>query len=43
MNMFGVPKYTVNKGVEDHISNSGNDHDDGEATFFESHCLLLVL
>jgi hypothetical protein len=27
-------------GVEDLISNSGNDHDDGEASFSESHCLF---
>jgi hypothetical protein len=28
------------KGVEDHISESGNDHDDSEASFSESHCLF---
>jgi hypothetical protein len=28
------------KGVEDLISDSGNDHDDGEASFYESHCLF---
>jgi hypothetical protein len=28
------------EGVEDLISNSGNDHDDGEASFSESHCLF---
>jgi hypothetical protein len=27
-------------GVEDHISDCGNDHDDGEASFFESHCIF---
>jgi hypothetical protein len=31
------------EGVEDLISDSGNHHDDGEASFSESHCLLLVL
>jgi hypothetical protein len=30
-------------GVEDLISDSGNDHDDGEASFSESHYLLPVL
>jgi hypothetical protein len=28
------------KGLEDLISNSSNDHDDGVASFFESHCLF---
>jgi hypothetical protein len=28
------------EGEEDLISDSGNDHDDGEASFFESHCLF---
>jgi hypothetical protein len=28
------------EGVEDLISDSGNNHDDGEACFFESHCLF---
>jgi hypothetical protein len=28
------------EGVEDLISNSGNDYDDGEASFSESHCLF---
>jgi hypothetical protein len=28
------------EGVEDLISNSGNDHDDDEASFSESHCLF---
>jgi hypothetical protein len=28
------------EGVEDLISDSGNDYDDGEASFFESHCLF---
>jgi hypothetical protein len=28
------------EGVEDLISNSGNNYDDGEASFFESHCLF---
>jgi hypothetical protein len=28
------------EGVEDLISDSGNDYDDGEATFSESHCLF---
>jgi hypothetical protein len=28
------------EGVEDLISNSGNDYDDGEASFLESHCLF---
>jgi hypothetical protein len=28
------------EGVEDFISNSGNDHDDGEASFSESHSLF---
>jgi hypothetical protein len=28
------------EGVEDLISDSGNDHDDGEASFSESHCLF---
>jgi hypothetical protein len=28
------------EGVEDLISNSGNDHDDGEASFSESHYLF---
>jgi hypothetical protein len=28
------------EGVKDLISNSGNDHDDGEASFSESHCLF---
>jgi hypothetical protein len=28
------------EGVEDLISDSGNDHDDGEARFSESHCLF---
>jgi hypothetical protein len=27
-------------GVEDLISDSGNDYDDGEASFSESHCLF---
>jgi hypothetical protein len=31
------------EGVEDHISDSGNDHNDGEASFSKSHYLLLVL
>jgi hypothetical protein len=31
------------EGVEDLISDSSNDHDDGEASFSESHCFLLVL
>jgi uncharacterized protein (DUF2235 family) len=31
------------EGVKNLISDSGNDHDDGEASFSESHCLLLVL
>jgi hypothetical protein len=31
------------EGVENLISNSGNDDDDDEASFSESHCLLLVL
>jgi hypothetical protein len=31
------------EGVENLISNSGNDHDDSEASFSEPHCLLLVL
>jgi hypothetical protein len=26
------------EGVEDLISDSGNNHNDGEASFFESHC-----
>jgi hypothetical protein len=28
------------EGVEDLISDSGNDYDDGEASFSESHCLF---
>jgi hypothetical protein len=28
------------KGVEDLISDSGNNYDDGEASFSESHCLF---
>jgi uncharacterized protein (DUF2235 family) len=28
------------EGVEDSISDSGNDYDDGEASFSESHCLF---
>jgi hypothetical protein len=28
------------KGVKDLISDSGNDHDDSEASFSESHCLF---
>jgi hypothetical protein len=28
------------KGVEDLISDSGNNHDDGKASFSESHCLF---
>jgi hypothetical protein len=28
------------EGTEDLISDSSNDHDDGEASFFESHCLF---
>jgi hypothetical protein len=28
------------EGVEDLISDSGNDYDDGEASLFESHCLF---
>jgi hypothetical protein len=28
------------EGVEDLITDSGNDHDDGEASFSESHCLF---
>jgi hypothetical protein len=28
------------EGVEDLISNSGNDHDDDEESFSESHCLF---
>jgi hypothetical protein len=28
------------EGLEDLISDSGNDHDDGEASFSESHCLF---
>jgi hypothetical protein len=28
------------EGVEDLISDSGNDHADGEASFSESHCLF---
>jgi hypothetical protein len=28
------------EGVEDLISGSGNDHDDSEASFSESHCLF---
>jgi hypothetical protein len=28
------------EGVEDLISDSGNDNDDGEASFSESHCLF---
>ena len=31
------------EGVEDLISDAGNYHDDGEASFSESQCLLLVL
>jgi hypothetical protein len=31
---------TSKEGVEDLISDSGNDHDDGEASFSESHCLF---
>jgi hypothetical protein len=28
------------EGVEDLISDSGNDYDDGVASFSESHCLF---
>jgi hypothetical protein len=28
------------EGAKDLISNSGNDHDDGEASFSESQCLF---
>jgi hypothetical protein len=28
------------EGVEDLISDSGNDYDDGEASLYESHCLF---
>jgi hypothetical protein len=28
------------KGVDDLTSDSGNDQDDSEASFFESHCLF---
>jgi hypothetical protein len=28
------------EGVEDPISDSGNDYDDGKASFSESHCLF---
>jgi hypothetical protein len=28
------------EGVEDLISDSGNDYDDGEASFSESHCIV---
>jgi hypothetical protein len=28
------------EGIEDLISDSGNDHDDGEASFSECHCLF---
>jgi hypothetical protein len=28
------------EGVEDLISNSGNDHDDDESSFSESRCLF---
>jgi hypothetical protein len=28
------------EGVQDLISDSGNDYDDGEASFTESHCLF---
>jgi hypothetical protein len=28
------------EGVEDLISNSGNDYDDSETSFSESHCLF---
>jgi hypothetical protein len=28
------------EGVEDLISDSGNDHDDGETSFSKSHCLF---
>jgi hypothetical protein len=28
------------EGVEDLISDSGNDHNDGKASFSESHCLF---
>jgi hypothetical protein len=28
------------EGIEDLISDSGNDYDDGEASFSESHCLF---
>jgi hypothetical protein len=28
------------EGVEDLISDSGNDYDDDEASFSESHCLF---
>jgi hypothetical protein len=28
------------EGVEDLITDSGNDHDDNEASFSESHCLF---
>ena len=31
------------EGAEDLISDAGNYHDDGEASFSESQCLLLVL
>jgi hypothetical protein len=31
------------EGVDDLISDSGNNHDDSEASLSESHCLLLVL
>ena len=31
------------EGVEDLISDAGNYHDDGEASFSKSQCLLLVL
>jgi hypothetical protein len=28
------------EGVEDLISDSGNDYDDGEASFSKSHCIF---
>jgi hypothetical protein len=36
-------RWSGEEGVEDLISDSGNNHDDGEASFSESHCFLLVL
>jgi hypothetical protein len=30
------------EGVEDLISDSSNDHKNGEASFFESHCLFVL-